>query len=676
MSTFADGYSRYLTHYFNYAHKYKTLRDMFRSSYLFVSDPLFLNKKLIDHLGDFPKYPYFMNIISGTDSINIVNIYNSTLDSTDQLLGSIVGSPQVSNKLNYDKIPQNIQDIVRESCFQYSYISSKDDIYEYNSIVRSFLIETAYRNFFSDLYSPFFYSSDQIAGQTAGLENKSFIIDYMLYCLLYITLSKSHNFHTSLSSYLIYVNSGGTIPSEIVDVNAITTSFSSFVSNKSSEISYYLSDLMGKSIYGFTQLSDSLHISLMSVISGELTNLSTIFSTFLNSMGSLDPSPLMIANSINNLDGLVSADCVSKLYNNSSIIDSTFTNSETTFEENQYNIYMGNIASSTVQNYLFLCYLYKFWPMKFLNIMQLSLKQYTEDVIKSPDNNIQTATDYSSTLRIFIQNYVNYTNLESFLTTWFTTSYLDTLSYTFQVDKFGCLMYYIQTLDIFFSSTAFSSFVSNLAEAVFIYLRDNGHVNYNVDWYTYHEVINIYLKVYFRWKLFDKSSSILTNLTQSRFKFANNINAVYCLDSDSYNSVNVDDYIFASTDTIDNAQQVVSKTISGNDYVLNLASNYTGRTTPTSSVNGYSYNSLSTTLFEDVTNKFSNLYYRVISNFTGISDYDVSVDIPSPSELLVIFNSILSSSITPQNMHQFNENLMTSVLTREVIYSVLSDFVT
>ena len=175
MSTFADGYSRYLSNNFNYINRYKTFRKYFRNSIISITDPNFMSKELISNKNSFPKYPYFFNPFVLTDSINLVKIYNSTMNNNGNLIESMDGSPELAKKEFYDTIPSSLDNFTSEINFQFAYTSTPTDLYDYELIIKSFINEYQYRNFFSDLYTPLFYSVDQAEGQTAGLESNSFL---------------------------------------------------------------------------------------------------------------------------------------------------------------------------------------------------------------------------------------------------------------------------------------------------------------------------------------------------------------------------------------------------------------------------------------------------------------------------------------------------------------------
>ena len=768
MSVFADAYSRYLTCNFNYNLRSKMFRKYFRTSIIFMTDPKFMTKTFIDQISSFPKYPYFFHLIKETYSIDLVKIYNSSMDNTQELVESMVGTSQLSKKELYDTIPVLADDLLEELCFQFSFISDTTTLYNYDLVLRSFVSEYQYRNFFNDLYDDLFYSTDQAVGDTAGLEDKAFNYEYILYACLYSIVSSSHNIYTKLLMYLTYINLSGAI-ADRVDKNAMLTGFQTFVTSYHSNMSVDLANIIGKSIYDYQKISPVMLQNLQTVIDNKLINATGLYNAFsqlMNTIESLSPVELISSNVVNQLNAFIAVDSVSKIFDDATIVNQVQMSAETIFEEDTFTSYIGKISEAELKNYLFLCFLYKFWPVKFLNIMQLTLKEYVENYIKTTNDNTRLKEDYANVLKLFCNNYIDFTGLKTFLNdniipsstlityppgtaalftftpgsatincaniaslaavnvhdyiyasgddrayaghivaknvgaltltldneysgtisasdvqaykySFDTTTYLYNVGLNYNIAEYGCFMYYDFVLNTFFKSTYYDTFIEELTEAVFVNLRDAGHIEYTFDWYRYHDVIDIYFKTYMRWKLLDISTRyVLSNFSGARAEFTNNTIYVYCANIDTYNTILNGDYIFAENDTIDNANQVVAH-IDPVNHILQLSSPYTGSTTTSGTyVNVYGFNSTSLPLFNNVTNNFANkLFPKILSNSTISTDYDINVVFPSATVLGSRISSFASSSAFINGMHRFTENMQLSTLTREIIYSMLTDFI-
>lgn len=769
MSVFADAYSRYLTCNFNYITRSKMFRKYFRTSVIFMTDPKFMTKSFIDNIDKFPKYPYFFHLIKETESIDLVKIYNSSMDNTTELVESMVGTSQLSKKELYDTVPILADDFLEELCFQFSFISNTTNLYNYDLILRSFVSEYQYRNFFSDLYDNLFYSTDQVVGDTAGLENKAFNYEYILYACLYSIILSSHNIYARTLMYLTYINSSGAV-ADRVDKNAMLTGFQEFITNYHSNMSIDLADIVGKSIYDYQKISSLMMQNLQTVVDNKIldgsTGLYNAFLQLMNNVESLSPAELISSNVVNQLNAYIAVDAVSKSFDDATIVDQVQMSAETLFEEDTFTDYIGKISQDELKNYLFLCFLYKFWPVKFLNIMQLTLKEYVESYIKSSNDNTRTREDYAYILSSFCNNYIDSDGLKTFLDSniiptstlityppgtaalftftpgsttvncaniaslaainlheyiyafgddrvyaghvvsknvgaltltldseydgiistsnvqaykysFDTTTYLYNVGMNYNIAEYGCLMYYDFVLNTFLASTYYDTFIEELTEAIFVNLRNTGHIEYTFDWYRYHDVIDIYFKTYMRWKLLDVSTRyVLSNFSSARAKFTHNSPYVYCANIETYNTIINGDYIFAENDTIDEANQVIAHIDSVN-YILQLTSPYAGSSTVSDTyTNVYGFTSSSVPLFNNVTNNFANkLFPKILSNSTASTDYDINIVFPSETALKSRIASFASSTSFISGMHRFTENFQLSTLTREIIYSMLTDFI-
>ncbi len=768
MSKFADGYSRYLNHFY-YTKKYKTLRKYFRNSVISLTDPNFITKTLIDNIDHFPKYPYFLNAFVRTDAIDLIKIFNSTMDNTDKLIDSMLGVEELGKKKLYDSIPSVLDQFLIELNFQFAYVATPMDLYNSELILKSFATEYQYRNFFSDLYSPLFYSFDQENGTSAGLENKSFLYQYMLYSVLYNLLVTSQNIYSKSLMYLAYINQHG-LQDDRVDQSAMLLGFENFISNYHPIMSTDLAINISKSIYDFQKISttilQNLKENIAMKINDPITGFYKSFYNFYYGQTSLTPISFLCNNFTSYLNAAISADIVSKIYSDNNIIDQEATIRRTFYEDDIYEMYMRKISGELMKNYLFLCFLYKFWPIKFLNILQLSMKEYVENLIKSPSDNLMTENEYGGLFTFFINNLINYPNLQNFLKTnvrpssnliicanqaiarftftpgeaivrcldlesynavnihdyiypdddisenivhviskdpitltieidneyngpilltdipsyryaFSSSDYIYRFSTIHGVSEFACINYYIYLLEKYFTSEHYNIFVKELVENIFIYLRDNGHINYLFDWYGYHDIVKIYFKIFLRWKVLDQSRRCILPLQNNAiFKFTNNSNFVYCGNKESYDQILDGDYIFSEVDTIDNAVRVLSHNRIQADYILNLESPYTGTTTTNKFTIAYIFSSTDVPLFNNVTLNFSNkIIPKLLSNSTNNPNFDINIFFQNSNLLKDFFTIFTKSHFVIRSMHCFSENLALSTLTRETIYSIMSNFV-
>jgi len=117
--------------------------------------------------------------------------------------------------------------------------------------------------------------------------------------------------------------------------------------------------------------------------------------------------------------------------------------------------------------------------------------------------------------------------------------------------------------------------------------------------------------------------------------------------------------------------------IDSSNLIIQLDNAYAGTTTPIDTyTNVYGFNSADTPLFDNVTQNFaSKLFPKILSNSTFSTDYDIDIAFPSVAAIQSRFTTFATSTSFISGMHQFAENLQLSTLTREIIYSMLTEFI-
>ncbi len=612
MSVFANSFSSYLNYTANYSSRLSFLESIFGDAFRAAKDPKFISVDFINKLDQFPKFPYFMNIISGTNNIKIPFIYKTCLDNPKYLLESMLDSDIIYLKTNYDTIPNEIEDILRHSNFQYTYLSTVDQIYDMNTIYKTVSLETTYRNFFINMYSQKYSTVGK--DYSAGFENSCMVNTQAISTLLQVVLPTTCNLSDKLLRYILNFNSLkpgdiGYFPGiEVQQLNKINfqQAFSIFITNNSLDMSGDIVELVTKSIYNYNKMSSNLRTNLINVVNPRLSELSQKFTDYLDSLPVFQPSFNLVSNFVDTLYYLSSVDLTSLCFADPYIVNQENSNILAIEEDGNFRQYMEKIDSLNLQQYFFLVYIYKFWPMKFLNILQMALKEYIQDIIKTVDeeDNSFTSTEYLEYMtRLYADPYapgdianpfrdakISYDNLCIFLAGIFTRDYIWKVENIKEVSRFICELHCIQLIDDFIASDYYINFVRDLLQDIFQYLRDNGHIDHLFNWYNNHEVVDIYLKIFLRYRIFSEDTK-----------------------------------------------------------------------------------GPGTRLFHLITANFKTIFDRVITNSTGAATYDVSITFKTAGELNDQFKSLIKSS-SINKMYQFNENSVLSSLTCENFYAVLGKF--
>ena len=171
------------------------------------------------------------------------------------------------------------------------------------------------------------------------------------------------------------------------------------------------------------------------------------------------------------------------------------------YENDAFDTYMGKMTPENIQNYLFLVFLYKFWPINFLNILQLEMKEYTEVVIKTneiKDNLFVNQILFSQVISNFINNDtdIDYNNLCNYVNANINDTHIHDILNMYDIPKFICRLHYLQLINNFINTESFDKLIKDTVFDIFIYFRDNGHLPYNFNWCNELEALNMYVKSY------------------------------------------------------------------------------------------------------------------------------------------------------------------------------------
>lgn len=521
MNLLADAYSSYVNFWIDYKAKVDFLKNIFEQGYLSCDEFRYLSKDFLDNIDKFPIFPYFYNIMTKTDYVNIVKIYNIASDNVDDLEVTLTFNPGViKQKSIYDFIPRNINAIIDYAAFQYAYCSNINSLFNKDLIFKSFVFENNRRNFFSDLYVERYKLMGN--NQSCGFENSSVIILEALRSLLFVVSSQSCDFMSRLQSYLTFFNENGD-PNLKVNNNILNDNFQNFINTYKGAMSSTLVGSICKLLYSYLMLNDSLKEALETIVKNQLSNFYTIFSNFSSSINkTMIYEMCSICSDL--FFGGVSLNILGQIHDNQNIIDTSVVSSYSKYENDLIFGYIKNISTSDFELYLFLAFLYKFWYYKFINVLPLCLQRCVEDVIKPPDdisvpyeefitiinklydaNPVLTNPGFYPPHYEFPNSIVNYNNLRDYLVSTFTLSYFSQFCNYYSVPFFTCILYFIKKLDEFFSKHEYVIWTYDLFNSIFTYLRDNGYVKYDVNWANYLDLVNIYLKLFLRYHLINNN---------------------------------------------------------------------------------------------------------------------------------------------------------------------------
>jgi hypothetical protein len=601
MSILSSEYSNYLTYLYDYKKKIEFFEILFQKSYNYFKNTNYLNQDFSSIKQQFPKFPYFFNVIKDTSGINLFEIQNCSMDNTEHLLSILYGTDIIASKSTFDNIPNNIDDILLHINYQYSYLADPINYYNFGLYTTPHFTENLQnRNEFSNLFSKnqFDCGVDEHNEpiNNGKLQQTTFILQHATYCLLNNFLTSRFDLYLVLYQQILYKQKEEDLNGIENTINIgkedFIKSFNNFIKLNQVVTSEELTTIITKIIFNFDNINSSILSNIQTIIINKLlyntsNTMVSCFANFLNKSVAYEPYLIIFSNIVSSLIAHLSATYTSDIFNktdqhailpelNSILNDSNLnaainsvisvsdldilwnqehhnTSRNIIFssiieamilENNAAKKYFDKMDELNIQNYMFLLFLYKFWPLKFLNTLQLIIQEYTQLVIKTTnaeDNLFIDDTTYIALLKKFIgesnntifghysDNTINYSELKTYLNEKFTLNNIQQELNDNNIVRFSCSIYYLQLIDSFIKSESFSQMVKELLYDIFIYLRDAGHISYNFDWYSKYETLNIYLKSFFQAKIFESGNDYLfhdittnvQNLTEEIFDSEN-----------------------------------------------------------------------------------------------------------------------------------------------------------
>jgi hypothetical protein len=210
------------------------------------------------------------------------------------------------------------------------------------------------------------------------------------------------------------------------------------------------------------------------------------------------------------------------LHNNEDIFNLGFIQTNAISEDSIFNKYLDEVSTTSVKSYLYLSYLYKFWPIKFLNITPIIISKYVEELIK-PESSLAYSHKNLESILSFTLSDVNlkYNNLADYLNANIDSSYLSNLVDEENVVSFSFFIYFTKTFDSFMNHKLYNDFTSELYKDIFLILRDNGHVDNLFNWNECQILFDLFFKTFIRSKIV--SGEIFTESQAEYYQVVKNI---------------------------------------------------------------------------------------------------------------------------------------------------------
>ena len=379
----------YLFSLLDFENRLKVKNNEFAEIIKEIDEKDYLDYDFLDSYGNYPKYPNDFRPIVNLNKYNILEIYNAYSSSNDFLLASINNENILNYKNTLDTIP--ITKISNDVRVQTIFFQDM-----YNGILET---EQVINPFFSTSRDSYIFK--QFGYQLPSSEsNFSFIAAYALYQFLFTNMKSILDMYNKVQVYALpYTDAVNYTYQESLDkyidsnLDILTKQISEFVLNyvykitlPTGEFFNNVQEIVKKNIDG--KLRTSIKNYLRNQDTMVLSNVKAISQGVYSKL-----SEILIQDLINYTEGSSISEVINEELNDHLV----------KVEVEKFNKRLSNYTENNFKPYSYLIFMYNRTPLKFLNVLQLVLKFYTEHEIKLID-------DYDFT-EIELRSYFNTINV-------------------------------------------------------------------------------------------------------------------------------------------------------------------------------------------------------------------------------------------------------------------------
>lgn len=500
MSILSRAYASYMFHF----HKYQPRLDLFNTAFMEINNLInagqFIECDLVDKIDDYPKYPTTYRFFDKTADFNIWKVHNVSPDTVDVLIDYITNKNALTLRPNLNTIPNDLTKLRNDVFFQYTFWADLDDLFNTKLHFHDYSMMKKIINYYNCLDTDSY---------NVGFEEDSisFIHIFLFDFLFRQQLKNVTNFPMALNMYCI--------DNDTFNRTQIKNEFNTFIDTNKSDFFLLCGKIILQSLYQMAKIDSTVttHIS-SSIVDKNIEKLKDCFSSYIDNQIS-DPASELTQYALNCLYLVYGSNQISDLYNNEDIFNLGFIQTNAIAEDNIFRDFFDKVSTTSLKSYLYLTYLYKFWPIKFLNINPIVMAKYVEELIK-PESSLAFSTRNLESLLSFSLSDVNldYGNLKDYFDANLDANYLSDLVDQENVIQFSFFIYFIKLFDDFMKHELYNEFVQGVYEDVFVILRDKGHVDNLFNWNNCQILFDLFFKAFIRSKIINNE---IFNGSQSEY---------------------------------------------------------------------------------------------------------------------------------------------------------------
>ncbi len=483
MSNISNTYASYMTHYHKYEHRIQTYDKAFSHILGLINNGKFIDCNIDTELSKYPKYPNIYKFFQNTSQFHMWNIQNATADTVELLSNHITNPDVLLLKKKLDHIPTEITKIINDIYLQYSYTTTVSDIFNTKQHFHDFSAIKETSNYYnSTIELPF--------NENFTKPDSSFIHTFLFDFLFRQLLKNTSNISSALHVYSIDVN--------VFNNDVLLNTFKNVIGRLKIDFFNQVTNIILQSLYKMNNIDPDI----IEVISKELQkNAETIIDLFENYLTQISTNQIgrLLYYFLNLTYLSLSSKLISDMHGNSSFFNLDYIQQLAASEDKQFDRFMNNKSRANIKNYLYCSYFYKFWPIKYVNILPIIMEQYTNDIIKPSDSFAYTQNELESLVKFCINgNNLNHENMLQYFTNTITPDYLINLVNDEKIYDFTYFLYLTEIFDGFTKSSQYEDLVQSIYSSVFLKLRELGQVSNDFNWCQCFTLFNLFFKTFFR----------------------------------------------------------------------------------------------------------------------------------------------------------------------------------
>lgn len=487
MSILSSAYASYMTHFHKYQRRMDVLNTAFSEVYDLIYSGQFIECNLIDKIDEYPKYPTIYRFFDKTLIFNIWKIYNVSPDTVEVLTDYITNKNALTLRPKLNTIPNDLTKLRNDIYFQYTFWADIDDLFNTKLHFHDYSVMKKFINHYNALDEDAYHE---------GFKDTSisFVHIFLFDFLFRQQLKNMTNFPMALNMYCL--------DNDVFSASIIKQDFNSFIDENKKDFFSAGIKIILQSLYQMTKIDPSIYTNLTtSLIDKNTEKLKDCFSEYVDNYISLPVSQLT-QYVLNSLYLVYGSKQISLLHSNSDIFNMGFIQTNATHEDAVFREFFDKASTTSLKSYLYLTYLYKFWPIKFLNIKPMVVAKYVEELIKPESSYAFDHRSLESILSFTLSDVnLDYGKLRDYFETNVTSDFLMDIADNENVIKFAFFIYFGKLFDNFMEHKLYHDFVQDLYKDIFSILRNDGHIDNLFNWNKCQILFDLFFKTFIRLKI-------------------------------------------------------------------------------------------------------------------------------------------------------------------------------